>query len=232
MRILVTRADDVAGATAQRLRAQGHCVLTVPLTRIVATNAAVTSGPFAGVIATSARSLRLVSDDALLELTRLPLFAIGLQTAHMGRTRGFADVAAADGNSKSLVSLIAARMQGQLPLLYLAGQDRKPELEAILRERGYSIVVATVYQALEVDALSLDQITCLTGSRIDVVLHYSRRSTEIYLRLMKSAGLEDKMVASKHFCISAETAIPLEAVTGLQIRLAESATEASLLQYL
>jgi uroporphyrinogen-III synthase len=232
MRILVTRADDVASATAERVKRLGHTVVTIPMTQIVATDAAPPAGPFAATIATSARALRLIHNDALRGLTQLALYAVGQQTACVARTRGFADVIVADGDSRSLVALIGARNPGKLPLLYLAGHDRKRLLEAALFEFGFPFAVVAVYRALEMAALTKDQVASLASDRIDAVLHYSRRSTEIYCRLMMSAGLEGAIISSKHYCISADAARPLERLNARDVEIAAAPTEVSLLQRL
>jgi uroporphyrinogen-III synthase len=232
MRILVTRADDRAGATAERLRAQGHAVLVVPMTRIVPVDASVPRGPFAGIIVTSARALQLLKSDDLNHLLPLTLYAVGQETARIARMRRFANVVVAGGNSRSLVPLIIGRPQHGLPLLYLAGQDRKPQLEEALAGAGYSVVAAVIYEAVEVKALSKDQIAALAQDQMEAVLHYSRRSAEIYCRLMKSSGLEALVMAPKHFCISADTAKPLQAMGAPDVTIAPKPEEACLLERL
>jgi uroporphyrinogen-III synthase len=128
--------------------------------------------------------------------------------------------------------LITQQLATTLPLLYLAGHDRKEQLEAKLAEHGYRVVAVTVYRAKEVTALTADQVACLTRGRIDTVLHYSRRSSEIFCRLMRKEGLEAILLSARHLCISADAAVPLRAMVGLDIRVAAEPVEASLLSEL
>jgi uroporphyrinogen-III synthase len=232
MRILVTRADDRAEATAERLRAAGHSVLIAPMTRIVATGAPLPRGPFAGIIATSPRAVRPLDGRALLEINELPLYAVGQQTAGAAQTHGFANIVVAGGTAQSLASLIAARHRGDKPLLYLAGSDRKPHMEAALAELGIAAAVVVMYRAEEVEALTRDQIKSLSHPAIAAALHYSRRSAEIFCRLMISSGLERLLRSARHCCISADAAMPLQTIGGLDVRIAVVPEEARLLEQL
>jgi uroporphyrinogen-III synthase len=229
MRILVTRADDRAAATVERLQAHGHVAVRCPVTEIVATGERVPKGPFAAVMATSARGLRFATAAALFDLRRLPFLAVGEETARAARELGFGDVLVGRGGVRSLMAFITPHFATSMPLLYLAGYDRKEELEANLAERGYRVIAVTVYQAKEVTTLTAEQIACLTRGRIDTVLHYSRRSAEIFCRLMRSEGLETILRTARHLCISSDAADPLRAMIGLEIGVAAEPAEASLL---
>jgi uroporphyrinogen-III synthase len=230
MRILVTRADDRAAATVERLQARGHVAVQCPITQIVATGKPIPTGSFAAVIATSARGLRFATN--LSDLQRLPCLAVGEATARAARERGFIDIMVGSGGVRPLITLITQHLAPTLPLVYLAGHDRKEQLEAKLAERGYRVVAVTVYRAKEVTALTADQVASLTRGRIDTVLHYSRRGAEIFCRLMRSEGLEAILHSARHLCISADAADPLRAIVGLDIRVAAEPVEASLLSEL
>jgi uroporphyrinogen-III synthase len=155
--------------------------------------------------------------------------AVGEETARAAREHGFGDIMVGSGGVRSLIALISRQFATTLPLLYLAGHDRKEELEAKLTEHGYRVVAVSVYRAKEVTALTAAQVAALTGARIDTVLHYSRRSAEIFCRLMRREGLEAILHTARHLCISPDAADPLRAMVGLDIRVAAEPVEASLL---
>ncbi len=232
MRILVTRAGDRAEATVGRLRMRGHSVVTIPMTRITATGAPIPPGPFAGIIATSPRAVRVVNRATSHGLTEVTIYAVGQETAQEARRQGFADVVVANGTALSLAALIAGRHQGETPLLYLAGYDRKPQLEARLAESGLAVTAVVVYRAEEVEALTHEQIRSLSEPPIEAVLHYSRRSAEIFCRLMTVLRLGTLLESVRHCCISPDAAIPLQAIGGLDIRIAAVPEEAGLLEQL
>jgi uroporphyrinogen-III synthase len=232
MRVLVTRADDRAEATAGRLRTRGHSVLTIPMTRIVATGAPLPPGRFAGIIATSPRAISLANSAIARGLKEMTLYAVGQGTAKEAQRQGFADVVIANGTAMSLAALIAGRHHGDMPFLYLAGYDRKPQLQARLAESGLAVRVVVIYRAEEVAALTQEQIRSLSEPPIEAVLHYSRRSAEIFCRLTRVFRLETLVRSVRHCCISADTAIPLQAIGGLDIRIAAVPEEAFLLEQL
>jgi len=229
LRVLVTRAEVNATRSAARLRALGHEVVVCPLTQIVAVQATLPAGPFLAALATSAQAPRLLSDDIFGQVADVPLYAVGEQTARAARDRGFTSVLAARGDAHALAALVERTLPPPSDVLYLAGEDRKRDLEAILTLAGYNIWVLTVYEALEVAPLSSEQIGRMRPDRLDAVLHYSRRSAEIYCRLIEVAGLRESAMRLRHMCLSDDVAQPLRQLAARDIRVAVRPDEDHLL---
>ena len=99
--------------------------------------------------------------------------------------------------------------QFQIPgrLVYLAGRDRKLDLEESLAGAGYRVEPVEVYAAQPAEFLSDAALSLVETGKIGAGLHYSRRSTEIYLGLARKAGLDLSRV--NHVCISHDAAAPL-----------------------
>jgi uroporphyrinogen-III synthase len=230
VRLLLTRPEPDAQRTAAALRARGHDVIAAPLLRIEpAADAQIGAGPWAAVLITSANAAHAVTAHArTTKLRALPVFAVGRRSADAMAAAGFADVTSADGNASDLARLVAARLQPPARLLYLAGEDRSGDLAGDLRARGFAVETAVIYRAIAVASLPPAAAQALAGG-IDGVLHFSRRSAEVFVDAVRAAGMLENALQASHFCLSAPIAEPLVQAGAADIRVAERPNEAILL---
>ena len=230
MRLLLTRPEPDAQRTAAALRALGHDVIVTPLLRIEpAADAKIGSGPWAAVLITSANAAPAIAAHAgVTPLRALPVFAVGRRSAEAMGAAGFADVTSADGNVSDLARLVAARLQPAAPLLYLAGEDRSGDLAGDLRARGFAVETVIIYRAIAATGLPPAAAQAL-ASGIDGVLHFSRRSAEVFVDAARAAGVLESALQAAHFCLSAPIAEPLVQAGAANIRVAERPNEAVLL---
>jgi uroporphyrinogen-III synthase len=230
VRLLLTRPEPDAQRTAAALRAQGHDVITVPLLRIEpAADAQIGAGPWAAVLITSANAAYAIAAHArVAPLRALPVFAVGRRSAEAMAAAGFADVTSADGNVSDLTRLVAARLQPAARLLYLAGEDRSGDLAGDLRSCGFAVETAVIYRAIAASSLPPAAAQALAGG-IDGVLHFSRRSAEVFVDAARAAGMAANALKSVHFCLSTQVAEPLAQAGVADIRVAALANEAALL---
>lgn len=215
MRVLVTRARADAARTAARLVALGHEAVIAPLTVIVAIGHAIPDEVFDAVLATSVHALTFV---AVLPpaLSGAPWLVVGdrLGDALASRGRGAPEVVAP--NVAALIAAIDERYPEPFRFLYLAGRDRKPDLERALRALGHEVVTVETYVAAAVGKWDGDP------RAIDAVLHYSRRSAERFVVVAGDAG------RMRHIAISADAAAPLLA-QGWRVEIAASPDEDAML---
>jgi uroporphyrinogen-III synthase len=230
VRLLLTRPEPDAQRTAAALRAQGHDVITAPLLRIEpAPEAQFDTGPWAAILITSANAASAVAVHArMTELLALPVFAVGRRSAGAMAAAGFADVTSADGNVSELVRLVGARLRPAARLLYLAGEDRSGNLAGDLRARGFAVETAVIYRAVAATRLPPAAAQALAGG-VDGVLHFSRRSAEVFVDAARAAGVLESALQAAHFCLSAPIAEPLAQAGAADIRVAERPNEALLL---
>jgi uroporphyrinogen-III synthase len=211
MLVLLTRALEEARRTSVALAREGHEALLSPVLEMEPTGAVWPAGVIDGVIATSARAFELLSatpDWPLPEARRLmPLFLVGERTRDAARERGFDGPALAAPDAKRLTEEIGARLKAPSRLVYLAGRDRKTDLEESLSVAGHTIDTVEVYAAQAAESLSDTALAFAGRGGIGAVLHYSRRSTEIFLKLARNAGFDVSRV--NHLCISQDAAAPL-----------------------
>ena len=232
MRLLVTRPADEAERTAAVLRAHGHDVMLAPLLRIeTIDDADFGPGPWAGVLVTSVNALRAPAPHRRNELTTLPLFAVGPRTAEAARAAGFSTIIAAEGNAADLARVIArSRGGGRAPMLYLAGSDRAHDLAGDLGERNIRVETVVVYRAMAATKLPGPARQALQTRSLDGVLHYSRRSSAIFLDCAMADGLTGQARALTHYCLSARVAVPLSAAGAPDIRIASHPEDNALLE--
>jgi uroporphyrinogen-III synthase len=231
MQVLLTRAVDEGMRSATKLAAAGHFALLSPVLEMVPTGAQWPGGVIDAVLATSAQGFELFSDTPdwpLPEARRLmPLYLVGERTQEAARERGFEGPARIAPDAKVLAAELVAGLPRGARLVYLAGRDRKPDLERALAEAGQSVEVVEVYAAQAADALSEAAISALAAGEIGAVLHYSRRSAEIFLELAQHAGLDVK--GSTHVAISQDAAAPLWEARCTEVHVAEKPNEQAMI---
>ena len=231
MRILVTRPAVDAARTAAALRVRGHEAIVAPLLSIeYLPDAALGEGPWSAILVTSANAAHAIAGHKRRdELRRIPVLAVGRQSAQELRAEGFADVSSADGDVDDLAALVAARLKPPARLLYLAGEERSGDLAGVLRAKNFAVDTVVVYRVAAATTLPAEAATALRGD-LHGVLHYSRRSAEAFLSAARNAGLLEAALSKPvHFCLSAKVAEPLQEAGATDVRIAAQPDEAALL---
>jgi uroporphyrinogen-III synthase len=214
MRVVVTRPQPQADATAAKLRDLGHEPIILPLTEIVpVAPAAIGEGDFVAV--TSANALRNADTALLLQLIRLPLFAVGDRTAAIAGDAGFSDVKSANGDVDALAKLVLESTAVDSRAIYLCGRPRRPDFEGALAQAGRALIAVETY---ETRALAIESIP----SDADVVLVYARSAVDA-LNAMGGIPLNATFI-----CISQRVAEALDALPE-RIRVAARPDGASML---
>ena len=230
MRVLVTRPQEDAQRTAAALAARGHHVRTAPLLTIETISGAdLGLASWQAVLMTSANAARAIAvHPRRAELRALPVLAVGRRTAEAARAAGFADVTSADGTAGDLARLVAERLGAGAKLLYLAGSDRARDPAADLAPLGIAVRTIEVYRARAAGAFAPEIAAALRAGEFDAVLHFSRRSAEIFLRCAEHAGALGAALRARQLCISAQAAEPLAQAGAREIRIAPQPDEDAL----
>lgn len=213
MRIWVARPEPGGARTGRRLVELGHDPLTAPVLAVEPTRAPAPTGRFDGILITSANAVTALAlrwDPG--EST--PVFAVGARTAALVRAAGLAPVVEAAGDAAALAMLVRGTLPPGAALLHVASAERKAEPAATLGSAGYAVTAWIAYAARPVAVLPPEVAAALSGAGtlpLDAVLHYSRRSAATALDLTEGAGLGGAFRALKHYCLSADVAVPLVA---------------------
>lgn len=216
MRVVVTRPENSARRTSERLRNLGHQPVLLPLTKAIhhpEIAEAALSGPHAALAVTSAETLRVLSllGERLTPRLGRTLYAVGETTAKAAEEAGFRNIRSGAGTGAELAELIAGYASTfDAPLLYLAGKPRSLKFEDGLRANDVSFVTAEVY---EMTPIAYDEVfirDILLDPPVDAVLLYSRENARLFCDF---AAPHLKELASLQFvCLSDNVAeiIPRE----------------------
>jgi uroporphyrinogen-III synthase len=234
VRVLVTRPEPQASATAARLAARGHTAVLAPvLETIVEPFAPIETAGVAAIAVTSRAALDALAGrpdrDALL---RLPVFAVGDATAAAARRAGFAEVRSGGGAVGDLARLLAADLPPGATVLHLAGRDRAGDIAAALAPSGIAVRTAVLYRTAPVAALPPRVAAAVAAGEIDAVVAYSPRSAEALVAAAAASGVAAALLALPILCLSEAVAAPLAAAGAARPSVAARPNEAALLALL
>jgi uroporphyrinogen-III synthase len=226
-RVALMRAEDDAVATAAELATRGFEAVIAPAIQIRTLPTASPKGRFDALAATSPRAIRALGDADRAALSAVPLHVAGARAARAGRDLGFALAGEPAADAAALAERLARTLPPGARVLYLAGRDRKPTLEATLAAAGLVVEAVELYAAEAREAWSAREAQAVAGC--DGALHYSRRTAALAVGLAARAGLAERFRALPHVCLSADVAEPLAAVGATRIVVAAAPDEAHLL---
>lgn len=231
MRVLVTRPEAEARATAERLVAAGHEALIEPVLRIVLETPDLPARPYRALLVTSGNALRaLAAAGAVPRLRDVEVFAVGDRTARLARQSGFARVVSAEGDAAALLALVRRRLApGDGPLLYAAGRERSGDVNLVLRTSGYEVDLVEAYRAEPVETLSPATIAALTEGEVDAVLLASRRSADAFLAAAERSGVVHTLATLIAACLSPAIADTMPRHLFRHVRAAIEPTETALI---
>ena len=238
MAVLVTRPHPDDETTAKALRARGVDVLRAPMLRFEPVPFQDDADAnYGAVIVTSANALRAIAPHLASRLVKLPLFAVGENTAEAARDAGFGEVIASKGDAGALRDLVLARAKSKQlrkasPILYLAGADLARDLASELGENGFTVVTQTTYRMVPAPSLPQEVCDTFVAHEIEAVLHYSRRSARAFLEAARAGGVEISALALPQCCISPAVAVVLRDAGATQVTAAASPDENALFEAL
>lgn len=232
MRVLVTRPEPEASATADRLRAMGHDPIVDPLLAPEPIAAALPDpAGIQAVALTSRAAARLLGTHSAIGAYRnKPVFTVGDATAAAAREAGFADVRSAGGSWEDLAGLLLAVCDPAAgALLYAAGADRSGDLAGRLAPQGLTVVTVEIYRMTPSPRLAATTLAALADGSIQAVLLYSKRTAELFVSCLTDAFEGRNWPAPTVHAISAPVAARV-AEAGLQrVVVADEPTAESLL---
>lgn len=193
-RLIVGRSIAQTGPLTEKIAAAGFTALYQPMLKIVPQlppdDIEARLGAAQAILLTSVNGVA-----RLAELTRrrfVPVLTVGDATARRARAAGFPDVRSADGNVDSLAELCRARLKpAGGPLVYLRARDVAGDLAGTLNASGFTTDEIVAYAAEPATALRPKLEQALREASVDGVLLFSARSADIFVSLVRQAGLEN-----------------------------------------
>jgi uroporphyrinogen-III synthase len=221
LKILVTRPEPGATATAAQLRSLGFEPVMLPCLTIQPRPAKFPELP-AAIIITSSQAIPALPAS----FQQIRCFSVGDATAMRLREAGFASVESASGNAKDLFRLITARRIAGTHLL-AAGQRHGLALARQLRAAGFTVVRRSVYSAKPLRALPAAIETALAAGELEKALFYSAETANAFIRLQPPGTARMESLA-----LSPAVAKILQGLPWRAIRVALAPAEADLLALL
>jgi uroporphyrinogen-III synthase len=229
-RVLVTRAEPGAAATARRLEALGHTALRAPMLLIQPAPAQVDDiSQFQGLAFTSSNGVHAFAAQSPLRTPRA--WCVGEATADAALQAGFLDVHIAGGDVHKLAQLIAASASPEAgPLLHVAGADLAGDLAALLRPHGFETTVRTFYRAVAAQEFSAEADAALVAPpQIDAVLFHSARGARTFATLARG---KDGLPRIDALCLSEAVAAAVRPLTWRRVAIAGEPLDSALLALL
>ena len=208
-RIALMRAQNDAEATAAELAARGFEAVIAPAIEIRALPAAPPEGRFDALVATSPRALQALGEAGRARLATIPLHVVGARAARAAREAGLALAGEPAADAAALAERLARTLPSAARLLYLAGRDRKPTLEAALVAAGFAVQALELYAAEAREAWSAHEGRAVAGC--DGALHYSRRTAALAVALARAGGVRRTLPRNRPF-------LPLRRCRGTALR--------------
>lgn len=231
-RVLVTRPEPGASATARALRQAGFEPVVLPVTEIRPIELTKTALPaFEAVALTSANAIRHAPGWLLASFRTIPVHAVGATTAREARDAGFADVVAGPGDAAALAAAMGEALAPGSAVLYLCGKVRKPDFELGLRGRGIHVIPIETYDTVPSD-IADEEADKLGASQLFAVLLHSAEAAKALAKLATRPAVAHLFESARLIAISRRAAVPAEAVFAGRIVVAREPTEAAMLEAL
>lgn len=226
MRVLVTRPEPGASATAARLVDMGHEPIVLPLTEIRSLPVGeIETAGLDFVVVTSANAIRNAPERLAAKLRSLPLVAVGPATVEVCREAGFQSVMLPDDDADALIANVKDQ-DGITKAIYLAGRVRTPDIEDGLASAGIAVTLVETYDTVPVQAAA----GALGVETIDAALVYSVNAAVALNGLL---GREPApFVHTTFFCISQRVADALDLPPDARLLVADSPNEIGMLRLL
>lgn len=233
-RVLVTRPEPGATATARGLADLGFEPVVLPLTETRALHVGEMPDPkqFDAVVATSSAALRHAPADLLQALSHVRLIAVGERTAQVAAHAGFQKVESGGGSADALADCIVRTVPKGSRLLYLCGRLRTGALAARLELAGFPVRVLEVYDTVAREQPAGATRTILDGRPLEAALVYSAYGAAMLSQVSARPELHPLFRKTRLLCISARTAEALAQEMQARAEIAETPDEAALFRLL
>lgn len=202
-RVLITRAQPQADATAALVKARGFQPVVMPLTQTVMLQSGVDQVRRLGVeracvmVATSARAVQtLLEADMPAFVANHRWVVVGQRAANLLKSVGGQLIADPARDVAGLINTL----QRDVPLIYLCAQDRRPDLEENI---SFGAVIP-VYEAKALGGFDEKAVVDLHANALDCGLIYSARGANLIFDALKGADLMDLVPTTQWFCLSDE----------------------------
>lgn len=233
MRILVTRPEPSATATAARLKGLGHEAVLLPVMDAMHQPQAALDAlarAHSAIAVTSAEAIRALTPRKaeLAPHLQTPIYCVGPATASATRRIGFETIVTGTGTGAVLAQMILAASE-DLPagLVYLAGWPRSPAFEAGLKAAGIACHTAETYRMSAVAHAPEAVEALLLPQPPAAILLYSHETARHFFTLVSPVAA-NALSGARLLCLSDHVADAIPPGFGLVSVAAEPSEDALL----
>jgi uroporphyrinogen-III synthase len=149
------------------------------------------------------------------------MLAVGSGTGEAARNAGFTVIAEGDAGGAALAERTACTLDPkQGTILYACGDVVAFDLTGALAARGFSVRPVVVYRSVAAQSLPEAVGTALRAHSLDAVLLMSPRTSQVWVHLIQTAGLEQEVRHVAHLCLSEAVAAPIRQIAGPKVQIA------------
>lgn len=214
--VLITRPEPDATETAARVAAMGYTPIVAPVMSVIQTDVRAPER-LAATVLTSRNAVAACPAS----VHGYPVFAVGAATAKRAEDAGFGKVLNANGDAKALVELIGDTMSPQCGSLFLpTGQGQGSALAALLRQRGFDVILSVAYRTVGLHALPDAADKGLRQHHIAIAMFFSGETAQHFVRLVRAADLDEHVRDVEAVAISERAALALRPLPWRRIKVA------------
>jgi uroporphyrinogen-III synthase len=182
------------------------------------------------LILTSKNALRALENRE--DVKKIPLYAVGDQTAQLAQDRGFSKVISASGTSQELIQCILQRAHPKNGILWhLSGQIVKGNIVETLNRNGFEAQRSIVYRIEDAKNFPEALLSHLQNQRITHILFFSSHTTLLFVNLLKMYGLEKSACHMRAICLSQAAAFKASLLVWKEIWISSKPTVKSMIEY-
>lgn len=200
--IWLTRPQEDSEALAAQLKQHGLESIIAPVMRIepIAIKIPSPLAP-AAILLTSRHACHALG--SLPDTWRaLPTYCVGTATATLARAAGCTNVIAGESDVLALLPQIVAALPKGAKLLYLAGEETRVDVAALLNAQQIETLKIICYRAIAATTLNDETIDALKNNRISGTALFSPRSAEIAQQLLRTHALTEQTAQIHAYCLS------------------------------
>jgi uroporphyrinogen-III synthase len=233
-RVLVTRPEPGASATAEALIGAGFEPVIASLTEIVPlpVDPDIDIGAPAVVAVTSANAVRHAPERLLHRIADMLVLAVGEATAQAATAIGCRNVVSGPGDASGLARLVLGRLPAGSTVLYLCGKLRRPDFETALAAGGVTVSALEIYDTRPVDPGSIIPRAEAAGEPLLAVLLHSAEAAKALAQIIQHPEVAHLFAEAVAVAISDRAAAPLRGAFGTRVRVAAEPTDAAMVSVL
>jgi uroporphyrinogen-III synthase len=220
--VLITREQESALHTANKLLAKGYGVVLNPLISIVYCDLEVVEKTQSDyMLITSFNAAKRVP-DVYKDLSGIKLITVGEKSAEYLKSKGV-DVIYTAADAEDLMNDIVNVVQDNASIDFVCGDHIASDLDVKLSNKGFQINKMIVYKSIAATTFKMSIL-----KRIDTVLFYSPRTATIFAELVGEAKRYLQYIDC--ICISQNVAQKIQEIGFKSVRVADGPTEDELIK--